>query len=68
MPGQREKTAFLVEKGVSEERMAEIRREAAALRETGCDVLVTVMNKNKKFQKDQLSQEGWTQYREFFAR
>ncbi len=68
VPGQREKTAFLVEKGVSEERMAEIRREAAALRETGCDVLVTVMNKNKKFQKDQLSQEGWTQYREFFAR
>ncbi len=68
VPGQREKTAFLVEKGVSEEKMAEIRREAAGLREEGCDVLVTVMNKNKKFQKDQLSQEGWTQFREFFAR
>ena len=68
VPGQREKTAFLVEKGVSEEKMAEIRREAASLRSSGCDVLVTVMNKNKKFQKDQLSQEGWTQFREFFAR
>ena len=68
VPGQREKTAFLVEKGVSEEKMAEIRREAALLRERGADVLVTVMNKNKKFQKDQLSQEGWTEFREFFAR
>ena len=68
VPGQREKTAFLVEKGVSEEKMAEIRREAAALRENGCNVLVTVMNKNKKFQKDQLSQDGWTVFREFFAR
>ena len=68
VPGQREKTAFLVEKGVSEEKMAEIRREAAVLRESGTDVLVTVMNKNKKFQKDQLSQEGWTEFREFFAR
>ena len=68
VPGQRGKTAFLVEKGVSEEKMAEIRREAASLRESGRNVLVTVMNKNKKFQKDQLSQEGWTDFREFFAR
>lgn len=68
VPGQRRKTAFLVEKGVTEERMTEIRREAASLRQDGADVLVTVMNKNKKFQKDQLTQEGWTDFREFFAR
>ena len=48
--------------------MTEIRREAASLRQDGADVLVTVMNKNKKFQKDQLTQEGWTDFREFFAR
>ncbi len=68
VPGGRGRKAFLVEKGVSEEMMTEIRKEAAAAREAGADVLVTAMNKNKKFQKEQLLKEGWTEFREFFAR
>ena len=29
-------------------------------------VLVTQMNKNKKFQKEQLGKEGYTEFREFY--
>ena len=68
LPEARKKRAFLVEKGVTEEEMTMIRKEAAAARMAGEDVLVTAMNKNKKFQKEQLSKEGWTEFKEFFAK
>ena len=35
-------------------------------RESGACVLVVRMNKNKKFQKEQLATEGYTQFREFY--
>ena len=35
-------------------------------RKNGVQVLVAQMNKNKKFQKEQLEKEGYTQFREFF--
>ena len=65
-PDAPRRTAYLVEKNMPEEKMAEIRREAQAARNAGAEVLVTVMNKNKKFQKDQLTAEGYTEFREFF--
>ena len=68
VPEARQKIAYLVEKDVSDEKMTEIRKDAAAARASGADVLVTGMNKNKKFQKEQLTKEGWTVFREFFAR
>lgn len=66
VPGSAEKKAFLIEKGVSAERMAEIMKEAQKLRQEGKAVLVSKMNKNKKFQKDQLTAEGYTDIVEYF--
>ena len=56
----------LFEKGVNQEIFAQVIREAAAERKTGVQVLVAQMNKNKKFQKEQLSKEGYTEFKEFY--
>ncbi len=66
VPGAAEKVAFLVEKGMDASRLAEVMREAQAVRDNGATVLVSIMNKNKKFQKEQLTAEGYTDFREFY--
>ena len=68
VPGAQEKTAFLVEKNMPKEKLAEIFKEAVALRAEGRTVDVSVMKKNKKFQKQQLTDEGYTEIREYFSR
>ena len=68
IPSQPKKTAFLIEKGCPAQRLSEIMKEAAKLRAQGQDVLVSRMNKNKKFQKEQLEQSGYTDIVEFFNR
>ena len=65
-PGTTEKTAFLVEKGIDGERLGEIIAKAQALRAEGKTVLVTRMNKNKKFQKEQLEADGYTEFTDFY--
>ena len=40
--------------------------EAQEARKDGTQVLVARMNKNKKFQKEQLEKEGYTQFKEFY--
>ena len=40
---------------------------AQEARSNGEEILVVRMNKNKKFQKEQLSKEGYTQFKEFYA-
>lgn len=59
VPDTSERKVFLIEKGASGERICEIMKEAADLRSKGVKVLVSQMNKNKKFQKDQLVKEGY---------
>ncbi|HKM21565.1 MAG TPA: histidine--tRNA ligase [Lachnospiraceae bacterium] len=59
VPQAADKKAFLIEKGASAERVCEVMREAADERAKGIQVLVSQMNKNKKFQKEQLVQEGY---------
>ena len=66
VPGNSAKTAFLLEKGLPSDRVAEILKEAAELRKTGVAVSVVLMNKNKKFQKQQLTDQGFTEFKEFF--
>ena len=66
VPGNSAKTAFLLEKGLPSDRVAEILKEAAELRKTGVAVSVVLMNKNKKFQKQQLTEQGFTEFKEFF--
>ena len=67
IPGESEKTAFLVEKNIKGERMGEIIKEAAALRNEGKVVLIAKMNKNKKFQRETLEKQGFTEFKSFYA-
>lgn len=66
VPGKEDKTAFLIEKGVSDGVMNEAMKEAMEARAKGITVLVSQMNKNKKFQKESLQKEGYTQFKEFY--
>ena len=68
VPGQSEKIAYLVEKGYPGEKLAQVIAAAQEERANGKQVLVTRMNKNKKFQKEKLSAEGYTEFKEFFNR
>ena len=60
VPGEKLKYAFLIEKGADDEFIAEVLNEATVLRRTGATVLVSMMNKNKKFQKEQLEAQGFS--------
>ena len=66
MPGEGQKKAYLVEKGMDKPRFNEIMKQAMAERSRGVQVLVSQMNKNKKFQKEQLGKEGYTEFVEFY--
>ncbi|NBH32463.1 histidine--tRNA ligase [Clostridiaceae bacterium] len=63
---EREKKAYLVEKGMDSARLGEIMKRAMAERKNGVQVLVSMMNKNKKFQKEQLGKEGYTEFVNFY--
>ena len=66
VPGSTEKKAFLIEKGVSADVMTAAIQEAMDERAKGVCVLVSQMNKNKKFQKENLQKEGYTEFKEFY--
>ena len=66
VPGEQPRKAYLVEKGLDAARFHEILRKAMAERKQGVQVLVSQMNKNKKFQKEQLGKEGYTEFVEFY--
>ncbi len=68
VPKQPEKTAYLIEKGYPGEKLAEVIAKAQEARQNGQQVLVVRMNKNKKFQKEQLKKEGYEDFVEFFNR
>ena len=68
VPGANKKVAYLVEKGYPADKLAEVMAQAKAARGDGQTVLVVRMNKNKKFQKEQLSAEGYEEFVEFFNR
>ena len=53
------KKAFLYEKGLSGEQFRAVLKKAQEERANGTRVAVAQMNKNKKFQKDQLIAEGY---------
>ncbi len=60
------KKAYLIEKGVDGASFGEIIKQAMQERKNGVQVLVSQMNKNKKFQKEQLNKEGYTEFVEFY--
>ncbi len=66
VPGAKGRTAYLIEKGMPGDKLAAILAKAKALRSEGEEINIVMMKKNKKFQKEQLTQEGYTEIREFF--
>ncbi len=60
------KTAYLIEKGYPAEKLSAVFAEAKAARANGDQVLIVRMNKNKKFQKEQLTNQGYEEIKEKF--
>jgi histidyl-tRNA synthetase len=61
IPGEGKKIAILLDKGLSEDELMEAYKEAAKLRKEGNTVLVERLQKNKKFQKEILTNEGYSE-------
>ena len=68
VPTENKKVAYLIEKGVNGERLCEVIAKAQEERKTGNQVLVARMNKNKKFQKSQLEEQGYNEFKEFYKK
>ncbi len=66
IPGQKEKTAYLIDKKYPAERLSEVFAKAQKERAAGKQILVARMNKNKKFQKEQLKSQGYEEFVEFY--
>ena len=66
VPGAKEKTAILLEKNLSSDKVIAAFEEAAEIRRNGGCASVGVMKKNRKFQKEQLTNEGSTTIKEYF--
>jgi histidyl-tRNA synthetase len=60
------KKAYLIEKNLSNEKFEEVLRLAKVERETGRQVQIAQMKKNKKFQKEQLVEDGYEEIVEIF--
>ena len=61
------KKALLIEKNMPAEGMMEVLKQAEEDRKNGSVVTIAVMKKNKKFQKEQLKEQGYEEIVEFFA-
>lgn len=66
VPSQPEKIAYLIEKNYPGDKLVEVIAKAQEQRRAGGQVLVARMNKNRKFQKEKLTAEGYTEIQEFF--
>ena len=66
VPKAGKKVAYLMEKGLSSDKLCEVMSQAQAERVQGNQVLVARMNKNKKFQKEQLTAQGYEDFKEFY--
>ncbi len=67
IPHTGRKTAYLIDKKYPQDKMAEVFAKAKDAREEGQQILLVRMNKNKKFQKEQLQQQGYEEFLEFYA-
>ena len=67
VPGTTARKAYLIEKNMPADRLLEILKKAEEERRAGRTVTVTMMKKNKKFQKEQMAQEGYQEFEEFFV-
>ena len=68
IPESPKRVAYLVEKNYPADKLVNVMEQAKAARADGQQVLVVRMNKNKKFQKEQLEKEGYEEFVEFFKK
>ena len=68
IPQRPKRVAYLIEKKYPAEKLVNVMAQAKEARTNGQQVLVVRMNKNKKFQKEQLAKEGYEEFVEFFNR
>ena len=64
VPSRNKKIAYLIEKGVEGQALCDVIAKAQEARKDDTQVLVARMNKNKKFQKEQLTAEGYEEFQE----
>lgn len=66
VPTNRDKKAFLLEKGLGQAGMLKVLELAKKERQAGKQVMIVNMKKNKKFQKEQLNADGYTDITECY--
>lgn len=66
VPTNRDKKAFLLEKGLGQAGMLKVLELAKKERQAGKQVMIANMKKNKKFQKEQLNGDGYTDITECY--
>ncbi len=66
VPKAGKKVAYLMEKGMPSDMLCDVMKKANEERQAGNQVLVARMNKNKKFQKEQLTAQGYEEFKEFY--
>ena len=66
IPVSKGKKAYLIEKNMPADQLLAILKQAEEERRNGAQVNISIMKKNKKFQKEQMMTEGYTEFVEFF--
>ncbi len=67
VPKKGSRKAYLLDKKLSREGVLKVLRLAKEDREAGCQVLIVNMKKNKKFQKEQLIEDGYEEIIDCYA-
>lgn len=66
VPGAKAKKAYLLDKKLSSEKILQVMKKAGEERSEGQSVNIVYAKKNKKFQKEQLEQEGYSVIEEIY--
>ena len=66
VPTRKEKKAFLIEKNMPQAGMLKVLSLAREERKAGKQVMIANMKKNKKFQKEQLAEQGYSEIVEVY--
>ena len=66
VPTAADKKAYLIDKKASPELIRKVIEKAGQERAKGVQISISMMKKNKKFQKEQLQAEGYKEIEEFF--
>ena len=67
IPTSRQKRAYLLEKKLPQAQLLQVLEQAKQDRAEGLQVMIANMKKNKKFQKEQLASQGYTDVVEIFC-